>query len=231
MSSTLIPVSRSIDRNVFSYAFPHAFAHCVLRAGFATAVLLCTAAAQAQDTTPARNDFATYRPTARAVRIAPEEAPMIDGDVSDPVWEKADVIEEFYQLEPVVGILPSERTEVRILYDAQNLYLAIYNYDSDIKNVVANILTRDISLFADDSIRIYFDPVLSRRNVYVFEINSLGARAEGVIQNNAVHLFEWDTIWRGKAMRVEDGWTAELAVVTHFEKLTPHSSWPGQARP
>ncbi len=43
----------------------------------------------------------------------------------------------------MVGIVPSERTEVRILYDAQNLYLAIYNYDSDVKNVVANILTRD----------------------------------------------------------------------------------------
>src|SRR5205823_4949137 len=44
---------------------------------------------------PAR-DFTTYSPTARATRIDSREAPIIDGDLSDPVWTKAEVIDEFY---------------------------------------------------------------------------------------------------------------------------------------
>jgi hypothetical protein len=35
------------------------------------------------------------RPSAAAVRIDASEAPIIDGDLSDPVWAKATVIDQF----------------------------------------------------------------------------------------------------------------------------------------
>ena len=74
-------------------------------------------------------DFSTYVPTAKATRIEASEAPIIDGDVSDAVWAKAQVIDEFYQLEPDTGQPVSERTELRILYDTDNLYISVYAYD------------------------------------------------------------------------------------------------------
>ena len=84
-----------------------------------------------QPTPPARSsanpvrDFTTYVPTAKATRIEAAEAPVIDGDLSDAVWAKAQVIDEFYQIEPDTGQPGSERTELRFLYDADNLYIAV----------------------------------------------------------------------------------------------------------
>ena len=43
--------------------------------------------------------------------------PKIDGDLSDSVWDKALVISEFFQTEPEDLAQPTEKTEVRLLYD------------------------------------------------------------------------------------------------------------------
>jgi hypothetical protein len=61
-------------------------------------------------TPPPFRDFSTYQPTAKATRIDSTEAPTIDGDLSDPVWAKAQAVDEFYQLEPDVGQPATERT-------------------------------------------------------------------------------------------------------------------------
>src|SRR5262245_14124131 len=90
------------------------FASCAaaLKSSVATGALLLLAASalaaeapmppEAGSAPPVR-DFTTYVPTARAVRIEASEAPVIDGDVSDAVWARAQVIDEFYQLEPDTG--------------------------------------------------------------------------------------------------------------------------------
>src|SRR5262245_41396713 len=74
---------------------------------------------------PARN-FDDYIPTGGAVRIDPAEAPTIDGDPSEAVWQKAELIDEFYQVDPRPGEAASETTHARILYDENTLYVSIY---------------------------------------------------------------------------------------------------------
>src|ERR1700716_2961625 len=65
-------------------------------------------------------DFDTYRPTGKATRIQANEAPIIDGDLSDPAWAKAEPIDEFYQLDPDTGKPGSGPTVARFLYDEAN---------------------------------------------------------------------------------------------------------------
>ena len=119
-----------------------------LRSSVATAGLLLfagnalSAEAPAPLAAPVR-DFSTYIPTAKATRIEASEAPVIDGDVSDAVWAKAEVIDEFYQTEPDTGQPASERTELRILYDTDNLYIAVYAYDRNPDLIRATTKNRD----------------------------------------------------------------------------------------
>jgi Carbohydrate family 9 binding domain-like len=160
---------------------------------------------------PARN-FTTYIPTAKATRIEAAEAPVIDGDITDAVWAKAQVIDEFYQIDPDVGQPGSERTELRFLYDANTLYVAIYNFDREPNLIGATIKGRDGNVFIDDSIRLLLDPLNTRRNAYYFEINPLGARVDELIQNNTDFIKEWNTIWSANSKIVADGWTAEMAI-------------------
>ena len=55
----------------------------------------------------------------------PSEAPTIDADLSDPVWAKAAVIDNFTQRQPNPYEPATERTVVRILYDENNLYVLV----------------------------------------------------------------------------------------------------------
>ncbi|MSP95058.1 MAG: hypothetical protein EXR00_07265 [Alphaproteobacteria bacterium] len=161
---------------------------------------------------PPARDFGTYVPTGRATRIEPTEAPTIDGLLDDAAWAKAQVIDEFYQLDPGTGQPGSERTELRILYDSENLYVGIYNFDREAHLISATNRGRDSNLGVDDSVRIYLDPLNSRRNSYFFEVNAAGARQEALIQNNADFFKEWNTIWAAKVQIVDDGWIVEMAL-------------------
>jgi hypothetical protein len=152
------------------------------------------------------------RPTAAAVRIDASEAPAIDGDLSDAVWSRATVIDRFIQKRPNPGVLATERTVLRILYDENNLYFAIYAYDSQPDRIIAGTLQRDGNLGAADSIVLLIDPGLTRRNAYGFEVSASGARRDELEQNNTVELPEWDAIWTARARTVADGWVAEIAI-------------------
>ena len=99
------------------------------------------AAAVAQET-PAPRDFTTYQPTVAPVRIDREDAPKIDGDLDEAVWQRAALVDEFYEVEPRVGP-PSEKTEVFFLYDNKALYVAIKAYDRNPAGMRTTILERD----------------------------------------------------------------------------------------
>ena len=157
-------------------------------------------------------DFQYYEPEAEIARIASDEAPKIDGDISDPVWSKATRIDRFYQTEPVRGAEPSETTVVYIAYDENNLYFAFFCGDSQPDKILATVMQRDRELWQDDNIRVYLDPYDSSRDAMAFLVNSLGTQMDMLIENNSNFYPEWDTIWDVEARRTDDGWAAEMAI-------------------
>lgn len=164
-----------------------------------------------RDEAPARN-FETYAPRAVAVRIDEADAPVIDGDLTDPVWDRADVIEEFYQVDPVEGAPPSQPTRAYILYDQKTLYIGVYAYDSEPGGIRRRQMRRDPELQDDDGVRILIDPFGSFRDSYFFAMNPNGARSDALVENNNVFRDEWNTIWSAKAQVTDDGWIAEFAI-------------------
>jgi hypothetical protein len=153
------------------------------------------------------------RPTVTAVRIEATEAPKIDGDVSDAVWSRAQLIDQFYQMEPVPLTTPTERTEVRILYDREQLYVALYAHDSQPDRIRATTMERDAPGRSDDVLRVMLDPRQTGREGYFFEIKPAGARRDALILNGQTDVVnKWNMLWRGKSQRVADGWTAEMAL-------------------
>src|SRR6516162_6735685 len=51
---------------------------------------------------------------AEAVRV--DRPPRLDGTLHDPLWQSAKPIADFRQREPHEGAIPTEKTEVRVLY-------------------------------------------------------------------------------------------------------------------
>ena len=72
----------------------------------------------------------------RAVRT--DQGPKIDGRLDDPVWQSAIPSSDFRMVEPVPNAEPTERTEIRILYDGASLYIGLLCLDSAPGQISAN---------------------------------------------------------------------------------------------
>ena len=150
-------------------------------------------------------------PAIQAVRATAH--PRIDGRLDDAVWRLAPANAGFLQREPVEGAPPSERTEVRILFDAGHLYFGLRCFDSEADRLVANLMRRDAELENNDNIQIILDPYNDGRGGFFFSTNPLGARLdmlltdEGRTRNEA-----WDAVWRSRAVVDSLGWSAEVAI-------------------
>ena len=94
-------------------------------------------------------------PVAQAVRVT--ERITVDGRLDEPVWERAQPATDFIQWEPNPGMLSSEKTEVRFVYNEDNLYIGIAAYDSEPQRVIGTVMARDASLNSDDRIEILLD--------------------------------------------------------------------------
>jgi hypothetical protein len=73
-------------------------------------------------------------------------------------------------------------------------------------------MTQDVDLTPDDRINLVIDTFHDRLNGYLFQINPVGTRSEGLIQNSTTFRREWDTIWYGEASVDAGGWSAEIAI-------------------
>jgi len=160
----------------------------------------------------------TDRKTAQAARV--ERAPRLDGTLSDPLWQSAEPITDFRQREPFEGQVPTEKTEVRILYTRHEVYFGIFCHDSNPKGIVATELRRDLPQDLDDYFEILIDSTHDRRNAYVFAINPLGTQRDGLIteekrsERYGPQDFDpgWDGVWTSSASVSSLGWTATVGI-------------------
>src|SRR5260221_9482612 len=60
----------------------------------------------------------------------------IDGVLDEPVWETAPIAKDFIQQEPTEGVPMTYPTEVKVLYDDENLYLGVIAHDPDARRAV-----------------------------------------------------------------------------------------------
>jgi len=147
---------------------------------------------------------------ARAVKI--DTRPRIDGVLDEPFWAEIEPITDFVQRDPVDGGYPSERTEVRIAYDAQNLYFGLTLYDSDPGAIRASTLHRGGSIGLDDRVVIGLDTFKDRRNGYIFEMNSLGTQDDALYTDEAIQDWNWDGVYVSEARVTDEGWVLEVAI-------------------
>jgi hypothetical protein len=148
---------------------------------------------------------------ARAFRT--DDPPVIDGRLDDAAWGQAEPIGEFLQVVPVEGAEPSERSDFRILFDADHLYIGIRFYDRDPDAIIATTHERDARLEADDRVEIVLDTFHDKRNAFFFQLNAAGSKGDALITENGRDFNKpWDGIWEGKARIDDQGWVAEMAI-------------------
>ena len=109
----------------------------------------------------------------------------IDGVLDEPVWRSAPKIGDLIQRQPERASLPTERTEVTLLHDQDNLYIGVVAYDSEPQRVIGTQMARDGSLGSDDRIEILLDTFRDQRSAFYFATNPAGALVDGLASPTA----------------------------------------------
>lgn len=159
---------------------------------------------------------------ARAV----ETALSIDGRLDEGAWAEAEPASGFTQYEPLEGVPATQRTEVRVLYGSNSLYVGAILHDEDPASVERALGPRDDYNRADwflVSIDSYFD----RRTAYVFGVNAAGVQLDGLRtgeggggggggdrRGGGLRGVDesWDAVWYSDVRRSPQGWVVEMRI-------------------
>ncbi len=179
-----------------------------------------------------KEEIAKYFLTAKETDIPPN----IDGILDEEQWDSAQAATHFIQKQPSEGFPATEDTEVKILYDSENLYIGIMCYDSEPSRIIASEKRRDSEdIYQNDHFQIMMDTFHDKRNGYVFVTNPLGAkldlqvrkegRREGsaLVDNPNINT-HWDGVWETNAVILRNGWSSEIKIPFRCLRFSNHSN-------
>ncbi len=160
----------------------------------------------------------------RAVRVS--ASPSIDGKLNEPQWLTAPVFDEFVQSFPDEGARPSERTEVRVLYDDDNLYVGIICYDSRPEQILRQLGRRD-QIPPSDSVGFSLDSNHNHREAFAFTVNAAGVLNDSLYFQDNQNSDDWDAVWDVAVSARPDGWSAEFAIPLNLLRFSdaPVQTW------
>ncbi len=137
---------------------------------------------------------------------------VVDGSLDEAPWRQSPKIGELVQRIPRAGARPTERTEVTLLHDKDNLYIGVMCYDSEPDRVLASQMARDAMLNPDDRLSIILDTFRDQSNAFYFSTNPNGALVDGLVFANGETNEDWDAIWIVRTKRSDKGWSAEFSI-------------------
>ena len=148
--------------------------------------------------------------TLPAVRVQ-GDAPIIDGFLDDEAWARAPVAGDFVQVEPNEGEPATEKTEVRVLYGTDALFVAIRAWDSQPDSIAAQLTRRDQRSYSD-AVHVLIDSYFDRRTAFHFGVNPVGVKTDLYRFDDTQEDPTWDAVWDVATRIDEEGWTAEFRI-------------------
>lgn len=147
----------------------------------------------------------------------------IDGVLGEAAWATAPIVDLFIQSSPDRGHPATERTEARILYDEQFLYIGVELYDREPDRLVIPSLEQDFESGNSDIFGITLDTFLDRRNAFMFLVNPKGAVKEAQDFDDSRQENEaWEGIFEVRTTIHERGWTVEWAIPFSTVRFDPN---------
>lgn len=145
-------------------------------------------------------------------------SPRIDGNLDDTAWQNAPVVTEFIQNFPNPGKGATVKTEVRVIYDDNAVYVGAYLYD-DPSQIRKQITARDEEQQTDvDFFSVFFDTYNDKQNGFQFLVTSMNVQTDARLGPNLGGGWgsfgdkTWDAVWDSKVSMKNDGWVVELMI-------------------
>jgi len=155
----------------------------------------------------------------------------VDGRLDEEIWAAATVADDFLQRDPNEGEPATERTELRLLYDDDALYVGARLHDREADQIVRQLSRRDV-VAETDTFSLYLDPHHDHRSGAIFEVSAAGVQRDAALDDDILEDVTWDAVWSSAVTVDESGWTVEMRIP--FSQLrfptTPGHEWGVNAR-
>jgi hypothetical protein len=135
----------------------------------------------------------------------------LDGRLDDAAWKDIPALPMTMHL-PVFRGTPTQRTEIRVGYDDENVYVGGWFYDTDPSGIRINSLYRD-RWNGDDALAIYIDPFNDNQNSKWFGLTAAGMRFDLLVSDDGNTTNDnWDGFWDSRTTVTSEGWFAEVRI-------------------
>ncbi|MBP1669195.1 MAG: hypothetical protein H6Q21_1561 [Bacteroidetes bacterium] len=136
--------------------------------------------------------------------------PVVDGNLNDACWETGTWAGDFVQWIPNEGAPASQQTKLKILYDDENVYVAIRAFDNEPSKIQRRAGRRDE--FQGDMVGVCFDSYHDHRTGFEFDLSAYGQKADVLLTNPWDTDFNWNAVWTGKVGMEDSAWVAEMEI-------------------
>ncbi len=169
--------------------------------------------AVAADTGSMRHANRRTPPLVYATRLGHNSGTIhIDGRLDDVVWSQARPVTQFLQTAPHESEPATEKTEVRVAFDDDAIYIAVRLFDSDAHGVRGQLARRDAST-ESDLFEVAFDSYHDHNTSFVFGVNPSGVKTDRIVANDGFSSDDgWDPVWVAATRTDEQGWTVEMRI-------------------
>jgi hypothetical protein len=155
-----------------------------------------------QDTTYAKRAYIAYEVTV---------PPVIDGWFNDTAWNAVPWEGGFQMYEPYDDRPATQDTRFKVVFDRENIYVAIRAFDTAPDSIVRRLTRRDE--IDGDMVAFQFDSHHDLQTAYTFFVSAAGSKMDAYETDDGDNMDEtWNAIWWVKTQVDDQGWTMEAKI-------------------
>jgi Domain of unknown function (DUF5916)/Carbohydrate family 9 binding domain-like len=157
--------------------------------------------------------FSQKKNAAYLIHIHRASGPIqVDGILDELSWKQAEVARNFFMILPMDTSFAHVKTEVRMTYSKDFIYLSAVCFDGMAGPYMVESLRRDFSFTKNDNFIFFLDTYGDETNGFTFGTNAAGAQWDGTMYEGGKVDLSWDNIWYSKVKQYPDKWIMEIAI-------------------
>jgi hypothetical protein len=137
----------------------------------------------------------------------------IDGKINEEIWtEDTEIASNFIMFEPDNGkpISEDKKTEVKVLYDNDAIYISALLYDNEPDKIQKEITNRDV-FGVSDHFSVSINGFNDGQQDYTFYVSAAGVQMDCLATKDGED-YSWDAIWDSKVSLTDFGWVVEMRI-------------------
>lgn len=137
----------------------------------------------------------------------------IDANLNEESWKNAETASDFVMFEPDNGkaIDNKKKTEVKILYDDEAIYVGALLYDDAPSKIMKEITERD-DFGTTDAFGIFVNGYNDGQQDFRFFVTAAGGQLDCLATEQIGEDFSWNAIWESKVKITDFGWAVEMKI-------------------